>query len=106
MNFIIKLISAHLCSEHDPGCGLRRECQPKARALAAVCPGHVISVDVDVGEELEQQPLGHLHHPVDHTGTHPHSPGHAPDPLDLALVRHLDRSQCLLYRTPRQEIKR
>ena len=91
---------AHLSSEHDPGGGLRCQGQPEARALATVSPGHVISVDVDVREELEQETLGHLDHSVDHTGAHSNGPGHTSDPLDLPLVSHLNRSQGLFDWTP------
>ena len=73
----------------SPSPVLCSQSKSKAQAHAAVGPSHLAGVDVDVGEKLGQQTLGHLHH----FGTHPHSPGHASDPLDLPLVRHLDWSQ-------------
>ena len=49
----------------------------------------MVRVDVDVRDEFEEDALGGLDHPVGHGGRDAGGPGHAPDPLDLALVQEL-----------------
>ena len=49
--------AAELRGEGGAGVGLGREGQPEAGALAAAGAGHVVSVDVDIRQELQQQTL-------------------------------------------------
>ena len=49
--------AAELRGEGGAGVGLGREGQPEAGALAAAGARHVVSVDVDIGQELQQQTL-------------------------------------------------
>ena len=58
-------------------------------------PRGVVGVEVDVGEELQQHPLGRLHHPVGDGGGDPAGPGHPAHPPHLALVGQLGGAEAL-----------
>ena len=68
---------------------LGRQGQPEPGRLAGFGPGKVVSVDVDVGQELEEDAFGRLDHPVGHSGGDAGGPGHPSNPFDLALVQDL-----------------
>ena len=51
---------AILCTQHHSSRGLRCQSQTEAWTLATVSSGHMVSVDVDIWEKLEQQTLGNL----------------------------------------------
>ncbi len=55
----------------------------------------MVGVEVDVGEELQQHPLGRLHHPVGDGGGDPAGPGHPAHPPHLALVGQLGGAEAL-----------
>ena len=64
----------------------------------------MVRVNIDVGQKFEQHPLGRLHHPVGHAGRDAHGPGGAAYPLDLALVRQLERLQLPLDGTAEEDL--
>ena len=61
-------------------------------------------MDVDIGQEFQQHPLGRLHHPVGDAGRDAHCPGGAAYPFDLALIRQLEGFELALDRTAEDDL--